>query len=683
MAQKILIRRGGIGNISSTIAVTQGELLYATGSTGGVENVVFVSNATSNNTFVPIGQLYTGTADPANFSDRLDGLPYYKTDSKALFRIGSGTALDLTGNIESRTISGVTITNLSGTNANFSGNITGSNLLLSGNANIDGNIILGGNITIGDANTDNISLGGEFTSNLVPNADNTYSLGTSARRWQVYGVNSSITGSFTGSFVGDGSGLTGITATTLDIDNFGTDLTAITIADSDKLILSDAGTEGRITASQIATYVFNKASDAGDASIGSNGSITINSSAVEGTMLNSNVADGTTLTLSSNTLSVLKVPNALTAGAGLISAGTFDGASARTFSVNSGSMLPYYSGSIFGTVSGDITISSAGVATIANDAVELGVNTTGNYMVNVSPGTLIDVTHTPGEGSTATINVDLTEAAEANIANGDYILFLDGGATGTHAKEAIADVATLFAGTGLTATNSVIAVDYGSTSGTAVQGNTNITITGTTNEVEITGTSAQALGGGPSYQIGLPNNVTVSNNLTVGGNLIVNGTTTTVNSTEVNVGDRIITLNTAGTAADGGIQVIDPVSTIGTGSMLWNSTSDYWYAGVSGSTHYRLATYDSATPTTNALTKVDSNKRLVASNISDSGTAVTISTGLTAAGFTDSSSTAAIRFTYINSSKVLSYITPTTAGDLIQWNGSAMVANNVIDGGTF
>ena len=50
----------------------------------------------------------------------------------------------------------------------------------------------------------------------------------------------------------------------------------------------------------------------------------------------------------------------------------------------------------------------------------------------------------------------LTEAA---VANGDYIMFLDGGATGDAKKEAVHDLATLFAGSGLTATNSVIAVD--------------------------------------------------------------------------------------------------------------------------------------------------------------------------------------------------------------------------------
>jgi hypothetical protein len=60
-------------------------------------------------------------------------------------------------------------------------------------------------------------------------------------------------GSFSGSFQGDGSGLTGVAATALDIDAFGSDLSAITVALTDKMILSDAGTEGRINVSQLAT----------------------------------------------------------------------------------------------------------------------------------------------------------------------------------------------------------------------------------------------------------------------------------------------------------------------------------------------------------------------------------------------------------------------------------------------
>ena len=61
-----------------------------------------------------------------------------------------------------------------------------------------------------------------------------------------------------------------------------------------------------------------------------------------------------------------------------------------------------------------------------------------------------------------------TLATEDAVANGDYILFLDGGASGNMNKEAVHDLATLFAGTGLTATNSVIAVDASQTGITSV-----------------------------------------------------------------------------------------------------------------------------------------------------------------------------------------------------------------------
>jgi hypothetical protein len=40
-----------------------------------------------------------------------------------------------------------------------------------------------------------------------------------------------------------------------------------------------------------------------------------------------------------------------------------------------------------------------------NDQINLGTDTVGNYMSNISAGTGITVTHTPGEGSTATIAV--------------------------------------------------------------------------------------------------------------------------------------------------------------------------------------------------------------------------------------------------------------------------------------
>ena len=54
----------------------------------------------------------------------------------------------------------------------------------------------------------------------------------------------------------------------------------------------------------------------------------------------------------------------------------------------------------------NFSVTAGGDVTIKNDGVILGTETTGNYMVNVSGTTNeIEVTHTPGEGSTATIGL--------------------------------------------------------------------------------------------------------------------------------------------------------------------------------------------------------------------------------------------------------------------------------------
>ena len=73
-------------------------------------------------------------------------------------------------------------------------------------------------------------------------------------------------------------------------------------------------------------------------------------------------------------------------------------------------------------------------------------------------------------------------------------------------------------------------------------------------------------------------------NLTLSGDLIVNGTTTTVNSNTVSIGDNIIVLNSdeAGTPSqNAGIEVERGTSTNAT--LLWNESTDSWVAGVAGS----------------------------------------------------------------------------------------------------
>jgi hypothetical protein len=88
-----------------------------------------------------------------------------------------------------------------------------------------------------------------------------------------------------------------------------------------------------------------------------------------------------------------------------------------------------------------------------------------------------------------------------------------------------------------------------------------------------------------SYTSSLKTAITVDGvNTTILGNLSVLGVTTTVHSNEVNIGDNIVLLNYGYAETEAGIQVTDASgdSQI-SGSLLWDSTTDYWKAGKKGS----------------------------------------------------------------------------------------------------
>lgn len=130
----------------------------------------------------------------------------------------------------------------------------------------------------------------------------------------------------------------------------------------------------------------------------------------------------------------------------------------------------------------------------------------------------------------------------------------------------------------------------------------NVIFAGTANEVDVSHSSG-------TITYGLPNNVTVSNKLTaadlsitdsarigndlsvggdvtLGGNLWVKGTTTTVNSTTVEIADNVMLINsnqtgTPPTSMRGGLEVERGTST--NVNLQWNELGDYWEAAYDGS----------------------------------------------------------------------------------------------------
>ena len=219
---------------------------------------------------------------------------------------------------------------------------------------------------------------------------------------------------------------------------------------------------------------------------------------------------------------------------------------------------------------------------------------------------------------TVTHGLDINGLTAAAIASGDMIAFSDEGATDDPTrKESIDDVATLFAGAGLTATNAVIAVDADQSGQITAVGNltglttaaaasvdingADVDITATTLSIDSTDTTnltmtanvdaARTLtidalnsngGSSASADIKIGNTsgtavtighstseVTIGENLTVTGDLTVNGTTTTVNSTTLTFDDKNIELAHSPSGSEGNDSAVD-----GGGITLKSSDSD-------------------------------------------------------------------------------------------------------------
>jgi len=214
---------------------------------------------------------------------------------------------------------------------------------------------------------------------------------------------SHITGSITGSFTGDGSGLSGVAG------DFPTTPETGVSHDSLKFNVNDGATKF-ISGSNLAEYVFGKVS--GDASVAAGGALTIAADSVQGTMLNDDVADDSTIEISSNNLSVLKVPNALTVDNATIqldSGTTFDGAGAKTISIKDGGVD---ADALAAAVAGDGLTGGGGsaLAVGAGTGIDVSANAiavdVSDFMANGSNNRIITATGTDGQNAEANLTFD-------------------------------------------------------------------------------------------------------------------------------------------------------------------------------------------------------------------------------------------------------------------------------------
>ena len=298
--------------------------------------------------------------------------------------------------------------------------------------------------------------------------------------------------------------------------------------------------------------------------------------------------------------------------------------------------------SVAGGVSGSATSTGSFATLRAVDPAGININAIGTVSSSItSTGSFGRLESTTINGTNIDAATDFTVGGtvitDANI-DDDGTLTIDG-ATGLNLQEGGTDVIAidtnqdvLFSRTG------------GSTSDPDVEFDGYIRFDGITEVANTTtsttsGTGALLVDGG----IGVAENVNVGGNLTVTGNYTVNGTTTFISSSTLEIGDNIIQVNSVSPVRYGGIQVKD-LNATETGSMVWDSSNDYWLAGQSGS-EYRVPIQNTTTALTdNKVIIAQGNGRIESGDITDNGVNISITLPFTSSADVSSSAASTSSF---------------------------------------
>ena len=283
------------------------------------------------------------------------------------------------------------------------------------------------------------------------------------------------------------------------------------------------------------------------------------------------------------------------------------------------------------TAAGSVAISTT-LTIQSDDAVDNGVDLTSDKLKLLGGEGIV----TSNVGDDVTFALSLNELTDTaiDVAN-DSFVFIDSDDSNNNKKEAVADLITAIAGDGLGATSGVLAVNVDNSSIEITTDTLNIKAAGVTNamlvndsvtvgstEIDL-GTAAASLDGlntlhgidgsgtdvagtdltiqaGAGTGAGAGGSIlfqtadgatsgtgvnsfttamTIADDgaVTIAGDLTVNGTTTTVNSNTVEIGDNIILLNrdeTGTPSQNAGIEIERGTAT--NVYLRWNETSDIW-----------------------------------------------------------------------------------------------------------
>ena len=528
--------------------------------------------------------------------------------------------------------------------ADISGNLAvGGNLTVAGNATVTGTTTFnGGTLTLGDSASDNVVFGADVDSNIIPDDDDTYDLGSSTQQWRDIYIDGTANidalvadtadingGTVDGATIGASSATTvkgtTITATTAfvpgtsDGATLGTtslefgdlfladggviylgadqDVTLTHVADTGILLNStrqlqfgDSGTYIHQSADGVLDLVSDTEIEINATTIDINGAVDVSGEIAAASLdISGNVdIDGTTNLDAVDIDGAVQLDATLTIGADdqgydVILYG--DTASANMTWDTSADDLIFNGAAGLIVPDGQFTLGSTAVTSTAAEINLIdGGTSRGTTAVASGDGILIN-----DAGTMRMTNVDTvsTYFSSHNVGGGNIVTtgalnsgsITSGFGTIDTGSSAITTTGVITGGT-LEATGDTSSGDNAAIGYTAAEGLI-LTGQGSTNDVTIKNDADTIVMRVPTGT----DDVVFADNVTISGDLTVSGDTTTVSTTNMVVSDNLIELNNGATSNsnDSGL-VIERGSTGDNAIFMWDESADTFVLGTTTAT---------------------------------------------------------------------------------------------------
>jgi hypothetical protein len=543
-----------------------------------------------------------------------------------------------------------------GSTGNF-GPISGSGLDITGNANIAGNLTLGGQLTIGNQTSDTVNVVASLSSSLIPSVTNAFDLGSEDYFWRDLYIS---TGSI--KFVGAAGTVVG----TLSNAANGMILDSGVVAN---------GNSSFGTSSLAITSVTGSLRVSGSVAV-TNGANITGSLRVSGSVAVTNGANITgSLIVSGSNIEFTRDWPAVGSESHFLRLAPFTASNGRPYE-GIGIAIEHWNDGT-GTYEHSLQIHSFDNDSNPTYGAELNVSPfrthmqafpsgaagAGGNVANISVqdlkngksqalvyGDFVQIGNVVGQsiiiGNSGSV-VEISGSVRANITGS--IAATNGVVSGSSQVIGILDSLNTFSGSQLTQ-NTALATITGSLIGSASAAKTtndsqDISITNlnsTTASLSQRVAAVEAVSGTfarTNSTNTFNGSQTVSGSLTVTQDLIVLGSSSiqTISSSNLVIGAALVTLNTATPSVRfAGLNIIDSGSTGGSGSLLYDAVEDEFIFVHRGngtnitSSHFILGpqTYDNLGNetylTTNKLPKASGLEHIVDSNITDTGTLITL-----------------------------------------------------------